>query len=1328
MPNSIAPARKLLRPYQVRLVTDACRDPGNVLVEQPTGSGKTIEIVTIVGMLMGRRFTHAVIAAPQEQVEDGFVHRDYSCVGCPEHPGVATPDVEVPEEFIWGARHGALGSVSRVIAYLRQAEPGHALACTHAALNRLVAEKLPDDLSGKALVVDEAHHASADGLSEIISLWRKRNGLLYFFTATPYRGDDRPVVLQGMRAYRRSLAQHMAEGFAPRYLETEIVALGHRGDRITGGILTGDEAPPAEYFDAIISRVCQRWLDDGKPKAIIRVPPMRGGSSGLVARLIHALRSNHARVLDATGTGVADKKRFLRGLQAEKARCHADSVFDVVIGIQRVMEGTDWPVCSAVYCVGMPGSLNTVVQLLGRAMRPKDLDYPEAHRERARLVFFVPSAGGSALPELSMDHSRHALLTCCFLADHEIGQEWIVLRQVHRGIEQVFGATAQSRAAADAEIEADEPLNPEVRAEVELALASAREQLISKGGEPTLGQVLQLAAQTRSDLPESAFHRVAAEVLVLQPCSTGIRAQDAIDQQMAKRLRIDPTVKQAMAEAFAVVLHEFRDATLEESIVLETIGRQIHAVTGGQMRAFAQRLRDAAPRPLSEEQILAWADTHYQLNGEWPGQYSGPVCSAPGEKWANTNAALREGLRGLPGKSSLAKLLYEKRGVRTWASAPDLSRIQIHRWVADHFERTCEFPTRQSGVISGSDGETWLRVDAALKTGLRGLPGGSSLALFLHEEFGVRSRKALPRLTTEHIKGWVTAFYDRTGEYPTHLSGEILGTNGETWGGVDAAMKTGSRGFDGDYSLARLLEDEFGVRNVKNPPRLTKELIRGWILEHHTKLGNYPTSASGIIAGTNDETWQAVNLALWIGRRGLPGGSSLAQFLEEEFRVRNRGNLPQLRRTHIRAWIMEWYKNKCKYPTRNDAEIPGSNGETWSGVDDALRTGRRGLLGGTSLAQFLEEEFKVRNRLRSLPLRLNQIKQWSMAWRERTGTWPSTKSGEVPEADNLTWQIVDKALRRGSRGLPGGSSLAQFLAEEFGVRNRSSLPDLTREQLKQWAADHKNRTGKYPAVHSGPIPGSAGESWTIVDKALNRGSRGLPGGSSLAQFLAEEFGVRNRLSAPDLTREQLRQWATDYHAKTGQYPTQNSGEIVGAGGYTWRVVDKALKRGGRALHRECSLANFLDVEFARRGRRPPPQLTLEQIRHWVSNWHQNTGEYPTQYSGEIPGTSGETWSGVHQALYRGRRGLPGGSSLALFLKKEFRVRSLRNLPKLKPGQIRKWVIAWHEHTGRYPKHTSGPIPETEETWSGVHNALYKGGRGMPGGSSLFRFIHEHVRA
>src|SRR5438132_523698 len=169
----MAQATEQLRPYQVRLVTDCCRASEDVLVEQPTGSGKTVQIVTLVAMQLGQRFTHAVISAPQEQIEQCFVKRDYQVIAFPDCQGVAVPSIQVPNQgpskLIKGARESSLGAVKRVIHYLRQPGPlDHAFACTHAVLNRLTGEQLPENLAGKALFIDEAHHASADGLAEIV--------------------------------------------------------------------------------------------------------------------------------------------------------------------------------------------------------------------------------------------------------------------------------------------------------------------------------------------------------------------------------------------------------------------------------------------------------------------------------------------------------------------------------------------------------------------------------------------------------------------------------------------------------------------------------------------------------------------------------------------------------------------------------------------------------------------------------------------------------------------------------------------------------------------------------------------------------------------------------------------------------------------------------------------------------------------------------------------------------------------------------------------------------------------------------------------------------
>jgi hypothetical protein len=60
---------------------------------------------------------------------------------------------------------------------------------------------------------------------------------------------------------------------------------------------------------------------------------------------------------------------------------------------------------------------------------------------------------------------------------------------------------------------------------------------------------------------------------------------------------------------------------------------------------------------LTTQQVLAWADAHHARTGRWPHARSGPVEGAPGESWANLDAALSWGHRGLPPGWSLSRLL-----------------------------------------------------------------------------------------------------------------------------------------------------------------------------------------------------------------------------------------------------------------------------------------------------------------------------------------------------------------------------------------------------------------------------------------------------------------------------------------------------------------------------------------------------------------------------------------------------------------------------------------------------------------------------------------------
>src|SRR5262249_30272121 len=153
-----------------------------------------------------------------------------------------------------------------------------------------------------------------------------------------------------------------------------------------------------------------------------------------------------------------------------------------------------------------------------------------------------------------------------------------------------------------------------------------------------------------------------------------------------------------------VALKDFRAVTLKDSAVLESVRRQVHGVTGGQMREFSQRFRDAAPRPLTEGQSLAWADRHHERTGAWPKVLSGPILDAPSETWSGIDHALSRGSRSLPGNSSLARLLEEKRGVRNKQNLPPLTEDQILKWADAHKDRTGEWPRRVAGPVHEAPG------------------------------------------------------------------------------------------------------------------------------------------------------------------------------------------------------------------------------------------------------------------------------------------------------------------------------------------------------------------------------------------------------------------------------------------------------------------------------------------------------------------------------------------------------------------------------------------------------------------------------------------------
>jgi hypothetical protein len=171
--------------------------------------------------------------------------------------------------------------------------------------------------------------------------------------------------------------------------------------------------------------------------------------------------------------------------------------------------------------------------------------------------------------------------------------------------------------------------------------------------------------------------------------------------------------------------------------------------------------------------------------------------------------------------------------------------------------------------------------------------------------------------------------------------------------------------------------------------------------------------------------------------------------------------------------------------------------------------------------------------------------------------------------------MIDVSLLKGFRGLAGRTSLPRLLAEHRGRRNNADLPRWTHDEILAWADDYHAAHGRWPTVKSGPVSAAPGTTWNAVEMALQKGRRGLPGGSTLARLLAEHRGCRNRAALPPLTGDQIRTWADAYRATHGRWPNYRSGPVSGAPGETWSAINHALEDGKRGLGAPTTLSRLL---------------------------------------------------------------------------------------------------------------------------------------------------------
>jgi superfamily II DNA or RNA helicase len=647
---------KPLSPLDIRFLRDYQRDAvinlsqyfwdgeRQIALVAPTGSGKTVIISCVLKRLADEgietpittKFRSAVIVTPFVQVESSFISVKHIPWGmrfkeraesCGRHEEYSFQDffLNRDSEDYWTKGR------DEFIQHIRSCSPrSFALVTTHHAIARWGVDVLPENLSGRVLVIDEAHHAGSDGegdksrkIAVFANEWFSRGGAVCYCT-TPYRADDLDVLPEGTKSYIWSMADHAMSGFAPKDFRVHTEILENEVD--TRGELFGDELSDQENKNGqAYNRMVDRWIQDDCPKAIFIVPGKN--SKKWASRLEDELTRSGARVLNAVGVGTDIQEKLTKALKEEReVKDFGDSKWDVILCCKRFDEGTDWPLCSHVYNYGIPSSFGLTVQRWGRAFRDKSGIKGHSHPDSAHLVFFFSRVNRKNQELFEQYHHEYSCLLACYISRWTTAREFG--RQMrHRGEEPWVRRPERKKFDENEElirIRDDQAfqITEEECARGDQLLVQCEIKFKAQNGRlPTAYEKAQYL-DTVEDVPPRVLLAARLNILEHLPVEAQVKYEESIRAAFAKR-RQSKNGKGAMpagvitndAEMRAIflsVVEPYRDQTYSVS---EPVIRVISQFSGENAREIEEGLRKQMGKTVADFPELV-AEWHPTKNGE----------------------------------------------------------------------------------------------------------------------------------------------------------------------------------------------------------------------------------------------------------------------------------------------------------------------------------------------------------------------------------------------------------------------------------------------------------------------------------------------------------------------------------------------------------------------------------------------------------------------------------------------------------------------------------------------------------------------------------------
>ena len=353
----------LLRPRQKQFVERSLRaldEHGNTLGVAPTGSGKTVMLSAVVGRMIGDRDAKAAVLAHRDELT-AQNREKFSRV----NPAIATSVIDASTKS-WDGR----------VAF--------AMVPTLSRSSNL--DQMPAlDL----LVIDEAHHATADSYRRVIDRTLERNPScrIYGVTATPNRGDRK-----GLRSVFSNVADQirLSELIRSGHLvppRTFVLDVGVR-DELSKVKKSGDDFDMAEV-GRIMNRtpvndaVVRHWKEKADDRQTVVFCSTVAHAEAVTAAF------NAAGVPTVLVTGElpdAERRNVLAAYASGEAR--------IVVNVAVLTEGWDHPPTSCVVLLRPSSFKSTMIQMVGRGLRTID---PHEHPGVIKTDCIVLDFGTSSL-------------------------------------------------------------------------------------------------------------------------------------------------------------------------------------------------------------------------------------------------------------------------------------------------------------------------------------------------------------------------------------------------------------------------------------------------------------------------------------------------------------------------------------------------------------------------------------------------------------------------------------------------------------------------------------------------------------------------------------------------------------------------------------------------------------------------------------------------------------------------------------------------------------------------------------------------------------------